>query len=370
MRAFEFLREQEEQSIDIDKFEDLRNRLIAKIQRLPAGPKTLEFLEQIKDNLRQQGAASRIVGLFNAKEIKNKLSKVKDSDRSEELNDTLARYILSAPGSTRDKREFMALLSTDKLIDRDQLFSYGKVNKIENIIKGYSTNEATKNICDGLAKETPQGIGPGEILMIALSSSITKLSKGDLYVKHPVDGEVELKTSRKGGARFKDDEVTVQSGYDKHCEDFRENYLKGVKIEKSGLNLKKLMSAYDNTPQENKENFKNDLRVILDDIFPQAEEDTKGAIMNSFTSNDFGSASKIWAKASFENYKKFKKTFNGVLYLNHRDGTSLYFKDWDDIIKAGGTVAGSKGSPINPYVIRSAQRIERGGPYPQLAIKF
>ena len=370
MRAFEFLREQEEQSIDIDKFEDLRNRLIAKIQRLPAGPKTLEFLEQIKDNLRQQGAASRIVGLFNAKEIKNKLSKVKDSDRSEQLNDTLARYILSAPGSTKDKRDFMALLSTDKLIDRDQLFSYGKVNKIENIIKGYSTNEATKYICDGLAKETPQGIGPGEILMIALSSSITKLSKGDLYVKHPVDGEVELKTSAEGGPRFRDDEVNVQSGYDKHCEDFREKHLKGVTIEKSGLNLKKLMSAYDNTPQENKENFKNDLRVILDDIFPQAEGDTKGAIMNSFTSNDFGSASQLWVKASFENYKNKKKSFNGVLYLNNRDGTSLYFNDWNDIIKAGGTVQGPQGPTINPYVIRSAQQMERGGPYPQFAIRF
>lgn len=365
MRAFEFLREQEEQSIDIDRFEDLRNRLIAKIQRLPAGPKTLEFLEQIKDTLRQQGAASRIVGLLNAKEIKNKLSKIKDSDRSEELNDTLARFILSAPGTTAEKRDFMARLSTDKLVDKDQLFNDGKVNNIKNIISGYESNQATKYIVDGLAKETPQGIGPGEVLLVALSTSITKLAKGDLYVKHPIDGEVELKSTADGDPRFKDDEVTVASSYNKNCEVFRDKYLQGIQIKKSGLNLKLLMMAYENVPQDTKDNFLKDLRQILDDIFQGAKPDTKGAIMTSFTAGDFTQAVQLWAQASFENYRNVKKGFNGVLYLNIARGTSLYFNDWNDIKKAGGNIKAG-----NPYVIRSAMHMERNGPYPQFEIRF
>src|SRR6056300_735986 len=110
MRAFEFLLEAEDQDFDIDKFEDLKSRLIAKIERLPAGPKTLEFLDQVKDTLRKQGTSTRIVGLLNARSIKDKLAKAPDPDRDEQLNDALARYILSAPGSTADKREFLARL--------------------------------------------------------------------------------------------------------------------------------------------------------------------------------------------------------------------------------------------------------------------
>jgi hypothetical protein len=366
MRAFEFLREQEEQSVDIDRFEDLRNRLIAKIQRLPAGPKTLEFLEQIKDTLRQQGASSRIVGLLNAKQIKDKLTRIKDSDRTEQLNDTLARFILSAPGTTAEKRDFMARLATDKLVDKDQLFNKGKVNMIKNIISGYESNQATKYIVDGLAKETPQGIGPGEVLMVALSTSITKLDKGDLKVKHPGgDWEVELKSTATGDPRFKDDEVTVAGSYNKNCETFRDNYLQGIQIPKSGLNLKQLMMAYENVPQDTKDNFLKDLRQILDDIFQQASADTKGAIMTSFTAGDFTQAVQLWAQASFENYRNVKKGFNGVLYLNIARGTSLYFNDWNDIKKAGGSI-----KPGNPYVIRSATDMERGGPYPQIKITF
>ena len=365
MRAFEFLLEAEEQEapqLDTDNFEDLRNALIAKIQRLPADSKSLDFLKLVKDALKKQGTSTRIVGLLDARSVKAKLEKTRDPDRDEQLNDALARFIVSAPGSQQEKRDFVARLAADKLIDKEALFNDGKPNSITNCIIGYKKNPVTTYVVDGLIDDVPQGVGPGEVLMIALSAGITKMKgKGDLMVTHPVDGEVELKTTKKKSPRFQDRAVKAQKDYDQKSDNFVKNYVDqtGVKFPPAGMNLKHVIEAY--SLAEDKEGFKTDLTSILDSIYPLAESNTKAAVIEAITSNDFVQAQQLYAKASFQNYKAHKK-FKGVLYLNLKNGKTLYYNDWEDITAAGGSIG------VGTIYMVAANTNE--GPFPQIELRL
>jgi len=246
-------------------------------------------------------------------------------------------------------------------VDKAQLFKDGVINQITKCIVGYKSNPTTTYVVDGLVSETPQGVGPGEVLMITLSSSITKMKgKGDLMVNHPVDGEVELKTTKQKDPRFYDRSVKADNTYDQKSANFIAKHVpaeKGIKFPASGMNMRVVMQAFE--VADDKNSFIKDLRGITDSIFPKAEPDTKGAIIDGVTSLSYEQASQAYAKASFQNYKAHKK-FKGVLYMNIKAGTTLYYNDWDDITKAGGSV--------KPGTIYFVGANSSEGPYPQIGL--
>jgi len=362
MRYIEF-RILKELKSDADQiaFDTLKNQLINQINNLRSGPESIEFLKQIQDTLKSTGAATRVVGVLNAKSVKGKLSKIRDKEMTEEIEDLLTRWILSVDAPTSDKRQFLALLAADKLINKKELFRDGVLNNIKQSVVGYGKNQATTKIVDGIARHVGQGIGPGEILMVTLSSGITKLTTGgDLRVNHPVDGEVELKTSRAGSPRFNDRKVKPKPEYGTQSQNFISNYITPVKLtpKSSGVSTKMLTQAYGLTPPEKREVFKKDLNSILLSVYPYAKSESLGAVINGISSDNESEARQAIGKATFENYKS-QKQFEGVLYMNIENGNTLYYNDWEDLSRAG------------VYALVKTVYLVGGGvegPYPQIEL--
>ena len=299
-------------------FDTLKNNLINQIQNLRSGPESTAFLKQIQDTLKSTGAATRVVGVLNAKTVKGKLNKIRDKEMSDEIEGLLTRWILSVDATTSEKRQFLALLANDKLVDKKELFKDGVLGNIKQSIVGYGQNKATTQIVDGIAKHIGQGIGPGEILMVTLSTGISKLTtSGDLKVTHPVDGEVELKTSRAGSPRFNDRKVRPSPDYGTKSQNFIAKHLTPIEIKPatSGANTVVITKAYGLTPAQKRDAFKKDLNSILQSVYPYAKPETVGAIINGISSDNEPEARQAVGKASFENYKA-QKQFEGILYMN------------------------------------------------------
>lgn len=345
-------------------FEELKSQLLAQITELPANKQSIDFLTQVKDSLKSSGVSSRVTGLINAKVIKDKLEKINDPDlKNRELDDLLARWIISVPGSTDEKRDFMAKLLSDKLVNKEKLFSDGEVNELKDCIVGYGTNISTTGIVDGMAQHITQGVGPGEILMVALSSSITKMATGDLMVRHPIDGEVELKTSNRNPPRFYDRNVKALSDYDQKSQNFIATYAVPLKFKypKYGLSTVHLIKLFAQIEKTERDQFSSDLKSIIDSTYPKANANIKGAIVTNIANDNDPAARQAIAQASFENYKT-QKHFKGILYIDIKRGKTLYFNDWKDI-----DVAGARATVSTIYLV-AAHSSE--APYPQIGIRI
>jgi len=331
MRFREFKTKEASVFNEADEIDQVKSSLISLIGTLPKDEKTLNYLKQVQDTLKKQGVGSRVVGFLNAKSVLSKLDKIPDEDRSAALDKQLASLIVTADGTTEDKRTFLALLIKDTLINTTKLFTPGKMNSLKDTITTYGSNPATTDIINKLGTVTDYGVGPGEILLVALSRKLSKKGSGDLTVGAPVNGVVELKTFNKQGPRFYDRNTPVGSGYAKANGDFIEKFGKGVK---SGLNATAINLIYQQVKSAaDKKEFKTLVTDIIAGLYPQAKLSTKKDLVASIL-GDSKLADFLAGQASFENYKAIKE-FEGYLFLSLQSYSTFYFNEFEDINKAG-----------------------------------
>lgn len=315
-----------------DEIDLVKSSLISLIGNLPKDENTLNYLKQVQDTLKKQGVGSRVVGFINAKSVVSKLDKIPDTDRSADLDNKLASLIVTANGSTEDKRTFLALLIKDTLINTAKLFTPGQFNSLKETITTYGSNPATTDIINKLGQVVGYGIGPGEILFVALSRKLSKKESGDLTVKEPVNGVVELKTFNTKGPRYYDRSTPTGPNYDGFNKAFIDKY--GEPRVKAGYNSNEINLKYKNLPSNQKEQFKNLVTNIIKSSYPNAKPETLKNVIDSLLGLTPRTADFFAGQASFENYKEVKN-FEGFLFLSLKTFSTFYFKEWDDVETAG-----------------------------------
>ena len=327
-----------------DEIELVKSSLISLIGNLPKDEKTLNYLKQVQDTLKKQGVGSRVVGFLNAKSVISKLDKIPDADRDTDFNNKIASLIVTAEGTTEDKRTFLALLIKDTLINTTKLFTSGKFNSLKDTITTYGSNPATTDIINKLSKVTSYGVGPGEILLVALSRKLSKKESGDLTVGDPVNGVVELKAYNEKGPRFFD-RGQISANYGTYNQEFIKLY---GKAKDSGWNAQAIHTKYGTLPPNKKIQFKTLVTKIINSLYPNAELSTKNELIVSLLDNPT-KANFLAGQASFENYKTIKK-FKGYLFLSLQSFSTFYFNEFEDITAAGLT-----------WKINTAYFIDKGG---------
>lgn len=345
MRFREFKTKEASFFNEVDEIDQVKSSLIDLIGTLPKDEKTLKYLKQVQDTLKKQGVGSRVVGFLDAKSVVDKIPK--DDDRSEALNKQLAGLIVTAEGTTKDKRTFLAQLIKDTLINTTKLFTPGKMNSLKDTITTYGSNPATTDIINKLATVTDYGVGPGEILLVALSQKLSKkgLGKGDLTVGAPVNGLVELKTYNKKGPRFYDNDTKPGSGYATANKNFINEFVKTGTGTKSGLGATAINRIYEELKSEKDikkiKRFQELVTDIIDNLYPKAQTSTKKNLVASLlvdpTDANFlaGQANFLAGQASFENYSSIKTQVKGYLFLSLQSYSSFYFNKFEDINIAG-----------------------------------
>jgi len=108
------------------------------------------------------------------------------------------------------------------LIDVDILFSTEKPKQhpIGEIVKGYDTNPAVKELANDLMQVSGIGKGKGEFMLKVLSPSITHPASGKGDIEVMGYGTVEVKTTDGGAGRFTDRQVKPGKGYQSAVNDF------------------------------------------------------------------------------------------------------------------------------------------------------
>ena len=314
-----------------DEIDLVKSSLISLIGTLPKDEKTLNYLKQVQDTLKKQGVGSRVVGFLNAKSVVSKLDKIPDADRAPELDNKIASLIVTADGTTEDKRTFLALLIKDTLINTTKLFTSGEFNSLKDTITTYGSNPATTDIINKLGKVVDYGIGPGEILLVALSRKLSKKGSGDLTVGDPVNGVVELKTFNEQGPRFFDRSTPTSAEYETYNQEFIKLYGKAPK--NSGYNAQAINLKYNTLPPAKKIQFKTLVTGIINSSYPSATPSTRTQLITSLL-NSPEDANFLAGQASFENYKTIKK-FKGYLFLSLKSFSTFYFNEFNDINDAG-----------------------------------
>ena len=209
MRAYEFLYEaapipqvsgaQQEQ--DSPEIEQLKLALSSKIKELPSDESTQKLLQEIEDLLATVGAGSRSQLVGNALQLIND----PDVNKAQKL---LAKYILSLDASPADRKSLLESWKSDQLVNIKLLLSTGR-HTVSEIINGYETNPAIKEITDDLSQIAALGQGKCEFLLSVFSKKITKAVKGDLHIDG--FGTLEVKTTDKGSARFYDQQQNFKA---------------------------------------------------------------------------------------------------------------------------------------------------------------
>ena len=305
----------------------LKAVISTKIKELPADDATIRALQEIEELLSSVAAGGRL-GIIN-----NKLGEIEDAV-VRKAQKMLARYILSIPMTMQQRDELFNLWKADKLVNRKKLLSPGK-KTITDVINGYDSNAAIKELTDDLSQVAALGQGKGEFLLNVFSKNIMKLQKGDLQI----DGKtIELKTYDVGGGRFYDQDVRPSAQFGANVENFLQtwaNYIQQAlpNIAKTGLKLSDVMYIRDMLNPKDVTNYDKSFKQVLDSIFPGV--DTK-EIMNAVKAGGIGPAKAAYAKANLNYYLGIKKD-DGILYIDLRaDPTTLiYFKDYNELTAGG-----------------------------------
>jgi hypothetical protein len=140
-----------------DEFASLKAIISGKIKQLPDDDETAKALREIEDLLSHVGGggAGGKIGLINGE-----LSKINDPT-VQAAQKELARYILSLDMTPAQRAELFKLWREDKLVDRSKLLSKGK-KTFADIINGYNSNSAIKELTNDLMRISALGQGKGE----------------------------------------------------------------------------------------------------------------------------------------------------------------------------------------------------------------
>lgn len=295
-----------------------------KIKSLPQTEEAFKTLKEIEDLLQNVNAGGRI-GLINSV-----LSEIPD-ETVREAQRELARYIAGIDMSPADREDLFKKWKADELINHKLLLTSGK-HTFAEIVNGYNSNPAIKELTDDLTRVEGYGHGKGEFVLNVFSKRIGKgeNNKGDLVI----DGKsIEVKTTDAGGARFGDQEVKPGSDYFSAVANFDNTIIKplGQKFAKSGINVGTIQQLYQTST--NKKLFAKLITPVVKGLFPAI--DTSAALA-ALLSDDYNQAKQEFAKASLDNYLKQKKDY-GVLYIDISKDPFIFifFRNNDELNDAG-----------------------------------
>jgi len=314
-------------SPDIERMKEL---LAAKIKEIPTDPASLKALEEIEDVLASIGAGGR----FNI--VKNALAEIKDPDvnKSQKL---IAKYFMSLEADQKAKAELLTMWKADKLVNINLITTPGQ-HTIADIVNGYNDNPAIREMTDDLSQIQALGQGKGEFLLSVFSKSISKSSKGDLFIKGK--GQVEVKTRDGGAGRFHDQDVRPSQEYQQAVKNFVSSYKAEIEEQKiqnsTGINLAGLIKLYSSLAGEKKQSFNGVFSYVMRALFPYIQDeipDVTGAII----AGNINQARQRYAVANLNNYIKAKTDDIGILMIDLTTDpyTFIYFTD-NESLNAGG----------------------------------
>ena len=343
-----------------DPLYSLKVAIAHKIKELPASQETQNSLEEIEDILShinlggRRQATSTDFGSWTDEDVKK-------------AKDLLAKYIVSLDSPVAYKRSMLAQWKEGGLIDTNLLLSGS--HTIEEIVKGYTTNPAVKELADDLMQVASLGKGKGEFMLKVLSPIITDPpgGKGDILVKEV--GTVEVKTTDGGAGRFYDRQVKAGPNFTSMSDRFIKTYgsylvaqepaatpgnvntpsqpiserpaknpsvpKKPVALAKTGINIDQLATIYKNLPNELKANFTKDLNDIISEVFQRAPQ-YAGAVVKAIMDGNAGKAKQLYGVGALNNYMAHKADI-GILYINltAKPTTFTFFTD-NASLNAGG----------------------------------
>ena len=314
---------------NVDEIEAFKKIIAGKIKQLPDDDNTAKALREIEDLLKHVNAGGKM-GIINGE-----LASINDPTVSAAQKE-LARYIMSIDMTPADRDQLFTLWRGNKLVKIDQLLGHGKKNFSE-IITGYKTNPAIRELSNELMRISALGQGKGEFGLSVMSKSINKQEgKGDLNIS---GRPIEVKTTDGGAGRFTDQEVRPGAGFDQAARQlnaFIKQYQPG--LAKSGANLDGLIGFYEvlSTNPDLKEDATALLDMIKNVIQNIFEGEDVSKIIEAIKRGDVNSAKQEYAKANF-NYYMSRKKDEGVLYISLvKDPImSVFFKDADELADSG-----------------------------------
>ena len=385
MRAREFLKLLEQAAkatpgvAASDPLYSLKLAIAHKIKDLPPTPEAKNSLEDIEDLLAHIQAGGR------RKATVTNFDSWSDVD-VKKAKDLLAKYIVSLEAPIAYKKSMIEQWKNGGLIDTNLLLDGS--HTIEQIVKGYATNPAVKELADDLLQVASLGKGKGEFMLKVLSPAITDPpgGKGDILVAEA--GTVEVKTTDGGAGRFYDRQVKAGPKYSSLASQFIKKYVKyfddqesqqptapqqpapispapvagkvpaqaqteptapptmeakkkgpaepkKFTLSKTGLNMDHLVALYQKVPNELKANFTSDLTETLGEIFVQASE-YAGAVVNAIAAGNSGKAKQLYGVGALNNYMSYKDDI-GILYidLTAKPATFTFFTDNTSLNKGG-----------------------------------
>jgi hypothetical protein len=295
-----------------------------KIKSLPQTEEAFKTLKEIEDLLQNVNAGGRI-GLINSV-----LSEIPD-ETVRAAQRELARYIAGIDMTPEDRADLFKKWKADDLINHQLLLTGGK-HTFAEIVNGYKSNPAIKELTDDLTRVEGYGHGKGEFVLNVFSKRVGKgeKNKGDLVI----DGKsIEVKTTDAGGARFGDQEVKPGSDYFAAVANFDNTIIKplGQKFAKSGINVGTIQQLYQTATD--KKLFAKLIAPVVKGLFPAVNT---SAALSALLSDDYNQAKQEFAKASLDNYLKQKKDY-GVLYIDISKDPFIFifFRNNDELNEAG-----------------------------------
>ena len=322
MRFFQILSEMTTASAA--QLSNLQQIVGNKIKTLPQTAEAFKTLKEIEDLLQNVNAGGRI-GLINSV-----LSEIPD-ETVQAAQRELARYIAGIDMSPENRAELFDKWKGDKLINQELLLTGGR-HTFSQIVNGYKTNSAIKELTDDLSRVVGYGHGKGEFVLNVFSKSIGKgeKNKGDLVI----DGKsIEVKTTDAAGARFGDQEVKPGSNYFTAVANFENTIIKPLNqtFAKSGINLGEIQKLYKTAID--KKLFAKLIAPVVKGLFPAV--DTSAALA-ALLNDDYNKAKQEFAKVSLDNYLTQKKDY-GVLYIDISKDPYIFifFKNNDELNEAG-----------------------------------
>lgn len=354
MRLEEFLTEapvakraapvQPEGSPVVDQgIENLKAALSAKIRELPADAATAKALQEVEELLSHVNAGGRM-GI-----VQGELTKIDDpSVRSAQK--LLAKYILALNCTPQQRQEMFAMWQADKLIDITVLLGVGK-HAIKDIVRGYNSNPAIKELTDDLFGIAALGQGKGEFALSVMSKRINKRAQtegGDLLI---AGRKVEVKTKDLGAARFYDQNVRPSQQWPATVEAFKTKYAEAIKglglTATTGLKLMDMMNIAISLPEQQAE-IRKDINAVISNVFPGMDVSN---IVDYTVAGNINAAKAYYAGVNFDFYMK-QKDDDGVLYIDLAPGKNaqswmVYYRNAAELAQSGLRLHASTVYPVS-----------------------
>ena len=364
MRVIEIILEMAADAVD-----NLKSVLADKIRTLPADDRSIKTLREIEDLLRDVNAGG-YKGI-----LKKDLQSIDDSAVTAAQKE-IAMYIMNIDGSLEERQELFDMWRSDRIINKDVLFSGDDVG-FDEVFNGYGTsgNTYVTELVDTLMRVNSTGHGKGEFALSVFSKDINKPvgSKGDLIAHY--GGKllhVEVKTSDQGAitvdddgnenigkpssARFGDQEVTVSDEWYGHAKDLN-NFVQGkdiyakrkgikVAIPPFGMNLSKAIEIYQKLEPDLQAEFYKKLSATVESIFNKQTKFAKRTdytkrlkknvqqIVDSIAMGNQENAVQAYSQATLNYYLSMKKD-DGILYVDLVNKMLVWYTSAEDLEAKG-----------------------------------